>query len=180
MLPIKYIHFESIDSTNNWAKLNLESCPEDCLTVITADYQTAGRGRYSKQWISQEKQNLLATYVFYLDKSTVDIVPLIQILAKATVAYLKTLNINAQIKWPNDVLVEQKKIAGILCETVQMTNKTAIIEGIGLNVNMPQDILSTIDQPATSLFSETDMTHSIDLVKEKLSKHFQIELNILF
>jgi BirA family biotin operon repressor/biotin-[acetyl-CoA-carboxylase] ligase len=87
------------------------------------------------------------------------------------------LGFTPQIKWPNDVLIENKKIAGILCETVLLEDKFAIILGIGLNVNMDSDIIQGIDQPATSLQLLSSQEWSLDETLQKLSTYFLEDLN---
>ena len=80
--------------------------------------------------------------------------------------------VQATMKWPNDVLVNGKKVAGVLCETVFHASHIEIILGFGLNVNMGSEDLAKIDQPATSLKKETGRVWD----KQVLLQRIQAEL----
>jgi BirA family biotin operon repressor/biotin-[acetyl-CoA-carboxylase] ligase len=117
--------------------------------VYTADYQTAGRGRLDHKWISAPCENLMLSAV--LDVSEIAIeeaatLPLVAGLAVANAVMQFIGECNAQLKWPNDVLVDGRKIAGILCERVG----EKVIVGIGVNVRQTQ-FPSEIAARATSI-----------------------------
>ena len=122
--------------------------------VIAARDQTGGRGRQDRRWVSPPNSNLC--FSLYLESSA----PLIQIpsftmaAALAVSEMLNAKGIRAAPKWPNDVLVEDRKICGILSERVEHGTKRGIIAGIGLNVNMTADEITAIDRPATSMLIE--------------------------
>ena len=172
-MEIIYRHFDSLPSTNDWAKTHLETLSREALTVITADNQTQGRGRYGKRWISPAGKNLYATLVFFAP--TPDPVEITHLLALTTAQILQDKGITVQIKWPNDLLVNRKKIAGILCETA---GDQGIVIGIGLNVNMPPESLALIDQPATSLFWETGTLQEIHPLLYTLAEQFCTDLTL--
>lgn len=175
-LPLKQFHFATIESTNDWAKEHCDKCLKNGITLITADAQTSGRGRYSRHWLSPPGQNLCATYVFFLKDDSFDRTPYVQLMAKAVQKMLQGYGLQAEIKWPNDVMISGKKISGILCEIHPVEESSAIIIGVGLNVNMAQELLDTIDQPATSLLVETSRHFSIEDVTRALTKTFYQEL----
>ncbi|MCB1113284.1 MAG: biotin--[acetyl-CoA-carboxylase] ligase [Chlamydiia bacterium] len=152
-MQIKHYHFETIDSTNNWAKTNTNLFNKAELTTITADFQTAGRGRFSRKWISPPKQNLLITFVLWSAQYHFNIP---QVLALSAADMLHNRGFDIKLKWPNDLLLNGKKLSGILSETVQDTEGHWLITGIGINLNMPPEELNEIDQPATSLLNESD------------------------
>jgi BirA family transcriptional regulator, biotin operon repressor / biotin---[acetyl-CoA-carboxylase] ligase len=163
-------HFSSIDSTNNWAKQHLEKLERRGITLVTANCQTAGRGRFKRSWHSPPDQNIYATYCFFVEKVNVGHLP--QIMALAAAKLLQELGFQPKLKWPNDLLLSGKKVAGILCETLPLPDTLAIILGIGLNVNMPPEQLQLIDRPATSLLAEDGHTRDVETLLNTLSTHF--------
>ncbi len=173
-------HFVTIDSTNTWAKQNVHLLPRDSMTVVTADAQTAGRGTFNRQWVSPYKQNIYASFCFFLEKLQPDIGNIPQLLALSIVRVLKIFQINARLKWPNDVLVSGKKIAGILTETVDYNGEVCVVVGVGLNVNMPLEILGQIGNPATSLLVESGKEYDVESVLSLLGKEFVSGLDLFF
>lgn len=176
---IDYIHFDTIDSTNTWTKKNAEHLDPDRLTCITALEQTAGRGRFQRKWISPKGQNIYATLYFCLSPGCPHIINLGQILSLACIAVLEKKGFHPQIKWPNDILLEGKKMSGILCETVSFEDRMGIVLGVGINVNMSQDLLDTIDQPATSLAQLSGRTWTLEQIIEPIIRQFMADLETL-
>lgn len=152
------IHFAKIDSTNNWAKAHVDEFPRDRVTIVSADYQSAGRGRFKRLWMAPENVNLLVTFCFFMPPDRYDIGNIPQVLALAACALAPDLPL--AIKWPNDITLQGKKLGGILCETVRLDQEVAVCLGIGLNINMEQKDLDAIDIPATSLLVATG--HCLD------------------
>ena len=148
------IHLSYIDSTNNFAaKLLSENLCQNG-AVIMADVQTQGKGQRGNVWLAESGKNLLSSFVFKPDNLSVDKQT---VLTWATsLSLLETLrkfNIEAQIKWPNDIFVGGKKIAGILIENqLQGAKISCSIIGIGLNIN--QTFFENLN--ATSLLLETN------------------------
>lgn len=167
---VTQIHLDQVDSTNTWAKENYKNFDLSGITRITADMQKNGRGRFNRKWISPQGLNIYLTYFFTVEKGKVDLNNLAQILCLSIAKLLGKNTLSPQIKWPNDVLVNSKKIAGILCETIDLEKHFGVILGCGINVNMPEELLKTIDQPATSLLAETGKPHK----KEDLIKTLEI------
>ena len=135
------IKLNAIDSTNTYLRqLSMTEVVED-FTVVTANHQTNGRGQMGTQWDSQVSKNLMVSVfkdVSHLDLECnfyISIVVSLSILEA-----LKTFNIkNLKVKWPNDILSENKKIGGILIENIiKQTKLNATIIGFGLNVNQTQ------------------------------------------
>lgn len=176
---ISFIHFDVIDSTNSWTKKNASTLDPNELTCITALEQTAGRGRFERKWHSPKGQNIYATLFFCLPLNSPYIINLGQILSISCITILKKKGFHPQIKWPNDILLEGKKVAGILCETVCFEDRIGIALGIGINVNMRQELLEMIDQPATSLAQLSGQTWALEQVTEPILKQFIEDLNIL-
>lgn len=135
MIGSRHIAFETIDSTNMRAREEIRRGAAEG-TVITAAHQTAGRGRKDRSWIDRPGQNLLASYILKPRREADEWggVPLM-----AGLAVLRTLRkfapIDLHLKWPNDVLVEDRKISGILAESVTVDGTAWIIAGIGVNLN---------------------------------------------
>ncbi|MDP1879362.1 MAG: biotin--[acetyl-CoA-carboxylase] ligase [Parachlamydiaceae bacterium] len=174
---IKEIYFEQIDSTNTWAKNHWLEWLSNGVTLIVANEQIKGRGRFNREWKSPKSVNIYATFCFWVDENRHDIGNIPQILAIQIVQLLQKKGLHSSIKWPNDILASGKKIAGILCETIVRENKKGVICGVGINVNMTEGMLKEIDRPCTSLLMETGQAfHSKELLDE-LKKMFKCSLN---
>ena len=138
---MKIIKLDAIDSTNSFLKAL--SAQESCenFTVVSTESQTEGKGQRGSGWTSEAGKNL-AFSVLYNQKieEISSLFTLNIVVALSVVEALKTVsNLNFAIKWPNDILAENKKIAGILIEnTFKNQNKVQSIIGIGLNVNQSQ------------------------------------------
>jgi BirA family transcriptional regulator, biotin operon repressor / biotin---[acetyl-CoA-carboxylase] ligase len=176
-MKIIHKHFESLTSTNDWAKEHLSAMPKESLLLITADEQTAARGQYGRGWVSPKGENLYATFGFFLEVETSPLC-FTHLLAISAARTLEEHGIVCRLKWPNDLLVGQKKIAGILCETSLFPQAVGIVIGIGLNINMTSDGLKAIDQPATSLLSETNQHFDIPHILHSLKNQFASDLTL--
>lgn len=165
-------HFPSLGSTNVWAKEHISQLRQGQLTLVTADEQTAGYGQHGHVWNSPAGINFYGSFSFLMDPSRKDLVNITQLASVAVAEVLLTHNCNPALKWPNDILVSKKKIAGILSETTLIEQGMAVIVGIGLNVNMSKEQLSFIDQPATSLLVETGNQNDLDFFTRQITSHF--------
>lgn len=174
-------HFSTIGSTNTWAKQHAHEFDPRAITLITADTQTAGRGRFNRQWVSPPNENIYATYCIFLERHRSDIGNLPQVAAITIAEILTTLNFYPRLKWPNDVILNDKKVAGILSESTPLSDQLCLIIGIGLNINMPPATLQAIDRPATSLLAETnksyDIAHTLNLLTNQLASNLALFLN---
>lgn len=164
-MQVEKIQFETIDSTNKWAKENLTTLKPDTLHIVRADEQTAGYGRRGHKWVAPKGKNLLITFAFHFNGSPHD---LTQKICQSLVQTLGELSFSPQIKTPNDLLLNGKKIAGVICE---VTGKNAYL-GLGLNVNTTKEELASIPQPTTSLFIEKGRLFDIDKIESTLVKYF--------
>jgi len=147
MTTTRQIHsllFETLPSTNTWVKENLSTLDQKGLTCVIAQEQTAGRGQFNRKWVSCPG-NLFASLYF-----TTEVVGgnWAQLLSLSCVTSLQKEEIFCSLKWPNDLLLEGKKVGGVLCETVPLDNGTGVILGIGLNCSCSPSIA---DQATTSL-----------------------------
>jgi len=131
--------FESIDSTNTYAKtLTKIEAPHG--TIIIAEDQTSGRGRLQRNWVSQKGKNLLFSIILYPEFSIekISLLPFVGSLAVAD-AIEKVTALSPTCKWPNDVLVNNKKICGMLLESSTASSTLGkIVFGIGVNVNQEE------------------------------------------
>ena len=138
-------HFRTVDSTNEQAKaLALDGAPHG--TLVTADEQTAGRGRQGRVWTSPPRSSLLMSLLLReLDERHV-LLPL-----AAAVAVCEALEpLECRVKWPNDVWIDGRKLAGILLEGRPQDGWAVL--GIGLNVNLqPEDLPEELRETATSI-----------------------------
>ncbi len=142
--------------------------------VLAAVEQTAGHGRYNRHWVSMAGQDLTFSFLLYTRHDISEIVSLPMAVALGTASALDTFGIETMTKWPNDLLVRGGKIGGILCQkcNVQYPHGSAVIVGIGINVNMREAEAGSIEKPATSLRIETGRTYPIkdvlSIILEKL------------
>jgi len=176
---VNYINFASLDSTNTWAKSNARILDPQYITCITAQEQTAGRGRFFRKWLSPKGQNIYATLYFQASKNASYLGNLSQIMSLSCTSVLREMGFSAQIKWPNDLLIGGKKIAGILCEIVSLDDCFGVVLGFGVNVNMSKELLDMIDQPATSLAEQSGHCWEIDKVLEAIVNRFIRDLDTL-
>lgn len=116
--------------------------------------------------------NIYATFCFWLEGERYDIGHIPQLLALAAAEILEQLDFFVKIKWPNDLLLNSKKIGGILCETLLEKGKRGVVCGIGLNVNMKKEALDQINRPATSLHAERGELFDAANILENLQTRF--------
>ena len=123
--------------------------------ILAAREQSGGRGRQDRRWLSSPNTNLSFSLFIETTAPLIQVPSLTMSAALAVSELLNTTGIRAAPKWPNDVLVGEKKICGILSERVERGSRCGIIVGIGLNVNMSADEAAGIDRPATSMLIES-------------------------
>ncbi len=174
-MPITYIHLDTLPSTQDWAKKERASFNKESLVCVVAKKQTKGRGKLLRPWISSEG-DISATYCFYLPRETKDLFSLAQLLSLSLVRLLLQRNLSPQLKWPNDILLSKKKLAGILCETSLEGSDYQVFLGLGMNVNQDFSSLQKIDQPATSLWVETNQKENPLTLLEELEPFFLEDL----
>lgn len=177
---MEIIYKDKIDSTNCYGKNNIDLLGNK--SIICAAYQTAGRGRMDRKWLSFDSENLYASIILKPqgDFSKLPISNITQLLSVVIVDVLRFYGINSYIKWPNDVIIPKseddifgEKICGILAETATETNKIkGIILGFGININATKYELSKIDRPATSMFIETGSIYEVKDVLVNIAETF--------
>ncbi len=162
---LKFYHFKELTSTNDKAK----EFSKDGLSniVIVGDKQTKGRGRFNRKWVS----GLGGLYMtILLKEKKLDKVKYLTFIASVAVAktIVKLTKLNAKVKWPNDVLVNDKKICGILTETISGKENYALV-GIGVNINQKK-FSKNIN--TTSLKIETNKNFNIKNISKIIINNF--------
>ena len=157
------VHFKEIDSTNNYLKNSYQLL--DDFTFATADYQSHGKGRNDRVWQSNNGENLMFSFLIK-NKELISKAESFSILTAVEVASLiEKYNIgNVSIKWPNDILIGDKKVCGILLEG-QVPDY--LVVGVGLNVNQ-KEFPNDLRRPATSLSLETKQKFDIEELRDRL------------
>jgi len=168
------IQLEEVSSTNLYAKENLDSFEDK--TVIIAISQTSGRGRFDRKWVDLGEGNLFMTIVLKPSNLFEEVYAnLTQYLSVVLTKILEEYGLSPKIKWPNDVLVNDAKISGVLCETgLQETNFKGLVLGIGVNLNADKGDLKQIkEKVATALNIELEREYvDKNLFTEKLLNEF--------
>jgi BirA family transcriptional regulator, biotin operon repressor / biotin---[acetyl-CoA-carboxylase] ligase len=140
-VEIKYHHFSNVDSTNSFARRELNSFSDDCWTAISSDTQTKGRGQNGSDWVDSPSDSLLMTIIspeIKWDNSKIMNAQMSGSLA--IMNFLVNHGFNARLKWPNDVYIGSGKIAGILSEASwQGDFCNRFFFGLGMNVRNAPD-----------------------------------------
>ncbi|KAF0250179.1 MAG: BirA family transcriptional regulator biotin operon repressor / biotin-acetyl-CoA-carboxylase ligase [bacterium] len=179
-------HFEQIDSTNTFLKRYFQSERErvkdrSSLEGIgaIADLQTAGRGRLARVWHSPVGEGLYFSLLLMprIDPINITLISLMAAIATAE-AIMDTANVVVDIKWPNDILINKRKVAGILIESgFEGSNLSHVVIGIGINLKQ-KGFPSDLNRPATSLFLETNLlierNKFLPVLLEKLSSWYEV------
>lgn len=162
------IHFDTIDSTNDYAK-NIAVDEKDG-TIIISEEQTKGKGRLGRQWHSKVSEGIWMSIILKPEITPYKS-PFITLVAGASIVKaLNKLGVNASIKWPNDIIVNDKKVCGILTElSAEMERVNYVVLGIGINVKT-MEFDSEISDVATSLYKEGYEVSRVDIVKNILTE----------
>src|SRR5688572_9452066 len=144
------LEYDEVSSTQDAAR-TLHKSGETAIIGIIAGYQHAGRGRSGKTWVAPPGTSLLVTYILPLED--VLVAPIIGMAAALAIAEVidECCGLTAGLKWPNDVLLNGRKVAGVLVETVsEAESRTAALVGIGVNLNV-EAFPAELEQTATSV-----------------------------
>lgn len=176
------VHKHSVTSTSDVAKAKLmQSNTIPMPMLVLCDEQTAGRGQPGKSWKSNAKS---LTFTWCIDASSVPTgnQALLPLIAGVSICEaIDSLGIeNAKLKWPNDVLIERKKVCGILIEKISSRSQASFLIGIGINVNQSVTETEAFDcstakfPPASlSCFATTDfqLQNLLEIVIRSLNEH---------
>lgn len=171
------IHFDTINSTNIKAK-ELAASGESDGTVIISEEQTAGKGRLGRQWVSPKGKGIWMSIILRPDMDPIHASKVTLIGAAAVFNALSALNISALIKWPNDLVINNKKTCGILTEmSAELNQIHYLVMGIGINVNLnEEDFPIQMRSIATSLKSVS----GIDIDRKALIADILNNFEILY
>jgi len=153
---------ERVDSTNSEA-LRLLRQGQACPFLVLASEQTDGRGRRGRRWESPPGAGLYYTMAVEMHQDIQNIAALSLVTALSVRSALEEMGVNKlELKWPNDVLGDARKLSGILLESLKIGERLCIVVGAGVNLNLPESIKCDIAQPVTD-------------VRELLGSDFEVE-----
>jgi BirA family biotin operon repressor/biotin-[acetyl-CoA-carboxylase] ligase len=175
MLQIpQIIRLDECESTHRFMRENIANLPE--WTVVTAECQTGGRGRHGRAWIAPKGKNLCFNVLLPAKELKPEFyAPTAQIAAITLANMLRKKGINAEVKWPNDILVNKRKICGMISELLF----PKISLGIGLNVNMEKFDFAGLDKSATSMFMEKGEIFDRESILQKFLTEFRANFDVL-
>ncbi|MDD4149253.1 MAG: biotin--[acetyl-CoA-carboxylase] ligase [Bacteroidales bacterium] len=181
---MKFVKKNIIKSTNIFASELLSNKNLNDETVVYASFQTNGRGLAQNKWHSEENKNLLFSLIIFPEINVENHFCLNMIISLAICDYLFLSGVTAEIKWPNDIYVNNNKIAGILVENSLYGDiiKSSVI-GVGLNLNQV-DFPKEISNPV-SLKNLTDTDYNIDdeiraiseIISNKITKYKRLDFS---
>jgi len=176
MFRPQILRFDSLSSTNDEVARQAALGADEGLCVVAAE-QTAGRGRLQRPWLSPKNAGLYLSILLRpaLDQHSWPLVTFVAALA-VNDALLHCCNLETDIKWPNDLLLNDRKLCGILAETIETSAGRALIVGIGINVKK-NSFPVELESVATSVETETGQAMAPEELLEPLlgafSKHYQ-------
>jgi BirA family biotin operon repressor/biotin-[acetyl-CoA-carboxylase] ligase len=165
---------DEVNSTNTYLMQNKHAAHATC---VAAHIQTRGKGRRGRTWVSQLGASLTFSLLWRFQCGAAALSGLSLCVGVALIRALRDFGVNtAQLKWPNDVLVDGKKLAGILIELQgDLEGPSAAVIGVGINLNLPKNVLESIDQPAIDLASVKEVDQNALL--GAILKHLAIVLS---
>ena len=172
-MHIDVLTFETLDSTNSELMKMARKGAGEGLCIV-ASHQTHGRGRHGRSWSSERDAGL---YLSLLLRPELEIrhLTLITLMAGVAVhAALEEIGLKPDIKWVNDVLVDEKKICGILAETAETPGGLAVVVGVGINIRssaFPAEIAGTATSLEDIFGARLDMLPSRDKLLQTLTKY---------
>lgn len=171
------IYFDTIDSTNNYAKKIASDIDSDGVVVVSEE-QTLGRGRMNRLWTSPKYKGIWMSIILKPDFPTYKAPQITQVMAVAILKAFEKYGIDAKIKWPNDIVINKKKVCGILTEmSGEIEKLNYIIIGIGINVNLDiSDFNEELIDKASSLKIEAkrnfDRAELIAEVMKQIERYY--------
>lgn len=162
--------FEQLDSTNEYLLTHYRELANG--TLCLAESQTAGRGRRGRQWYSPESENLYFSMLWHYDLAQLSQISSLSLVVALTIAEaFEELDVDdIQIKWPNDIYYQGKKMGGILIESRMDNSHLYLVIGIGLNLGMSKIDDNVVTQPWADL---ADYQFDRNLIAAKLAHLLQ-------
>ncbi|MBO4699088.1 biotin--[acetyl-CoA-carboxylase] ligase [bacterium] len=148
--------------------------------IVVAESQTSGRGRNAKKWVSEANGNI---YLSFFDKLNIDFIPQrCAVAALSAVSQFVEKTETVLIKWPNDILVDKRKVAGIIAKTFVFGGRRFYVCGIGVNVFMPEDPEKNFVWKPTAIseFAEVSSEKVLDKLIEKIDSAFSAQNSGIF
>lgn len=177
----KLVHLDETDSTNEAAWREAMNHAPSGTTIVT-EQQTHGRGRFGRQWVSSPHQSLLMSILLRKDL-TMDQLSMVNAVSALSGAQAieDIAGLTVRIRFPNDLMVNDRKIGGILVESRLISNRVDfVVIGMGINVNVSSaDFPSDIRPAATSLLIEGEKKFSRELLARKILQNMDHWLDIL-
>jgi BirA family transcriptional regulator, biotin operon repressor / biotin---[acetyl-CoA-carboxylase] ligase len=135
--------FEEIGSTNTWL-LEQIAPPAGRFRVATAEHQTAGRGRQGKAWLSPPSSGLCLSAAYTFRDATRDLTGLTLAAGVGIAGALRRMGADVAVKWPNDLVLHDRKLGGILTETKSGAGTPTVVVGVGVNVELPASVRQAV------------------------------------
>lgn len=133
--------FDEIESTNQWLIDRLATA-ENCSILCVAESQVNGRGRAGRVWQSPSLSNIYMSFSYAIHNPQKNMTAISLVIGLAVIHALKSFGVDAvKLKWPNDILLEGKKLAGVLIEAKKVDGVLYLVVGVGLNVRAPENFV---------------------------------------
>lgn len=171
-------HVETVDSTastNSDLSSRFSSSAVAPHLILWTEEQTGGRGRYSRKWMSSKGLDITASLIFSVDAQKFEIPKFTLVAGLALSSAIKTLGLSPEIRWPNDILIDGAKVAGILCAYLAQPN--AVICGTGINVNSEPE---QYDFGAYKAYSTLKAISGHDIDRVSLYTNFVLQFESLW
>ena len=179
---LNILSLDTCGSTNSYLKQHYHLLQSRLPLLVTATEQTEGRGRDRRSWVSQPGKGLYTSLAFDIPTSN----KLYLLALIAAISVIETLQeitgLRFQLKWPNDILFQSKKIAGILIENTIVENRLSCIVGIGINLNhQPEDFPPELRDRAISVKMAANLDKDItpEEINPILARYFFIRIGNL-
>lgn len=169
-------HYRLLESTNLFIKSHDRDFPDQ--TIVIADQQSKGRGKSTNQWVSLNPNNLYLSILLKgstaLSQQLNHLTQFFAVIATTTLdGILSTTSQQVGIKWPNDLLIENKKVGGVLAEASYMGKKLqSVVIGIGINCELTGFDKELIKQPCTSLSNYLQFVPNKEKLAQGLTQDF--------
>jgi BirA family biotin operon repressor/biotin-[acetyl-CoA-carboxylase] ligase len=171
------LRFDALPSTNTEAAQQAQRGAAEGLCVVARE-QTKGRGRAGRIWISPADAGLYFSIVLRPAKLAVRAWPLITLMAALAVrdALRESCELETDIKWPNDIIVGERKLCGILAETIETETGRAVVVGIGINLNeraFPPELKDIATSVSSLLGNAPDAEHLLQALIRAIKRHYE-------
>ena len=173
----RVLKFDELNSTSVYSHQHLEEL--DNFDVVSCDMQSQGHGQFERVWYSSNKNggNIYISIILKPDNIE-HLNELTRYVALIGAKTIEEYGLKPTFKYPNDILINGKKIAGFLAESEFLGSTCkGVIVGCGINLNLESDELSQIDQPATSIYVETNKQVDKEEFLDKFLSNFENEYN---